>query len=447
MTPQESAWTRRSKAFALLVLAAALLLAGAGNRIVDGFGGLTDPNTLASLSLALSGVPSEAMPVTFLDVDDRAREAWDARTRIPHQALASLISVAAQNGAAAIILDVDLAGEARGEQADPALNALLAGYPADAPALMLARRIVFSSDAESNVAARSSVATPYDDAVRGKSNIFWITTLNDIGRDRSVRRIRLWQSICGTGSAAAYPSALLVAGALFFSPKDDGFSLEQFLAARAAADCAAARPPTAPWPGAASAAVTIPYVIPDRANARALFRIKRNGEETIVLRRIPAAQIVSIDASGARLSGEIDSEPFRGRVVMIGASDAASGDLYNTPLGTMPGVLVIANGVVQTERILNAAAMPAWVRGSVIVLAFVAFAYMVRRLQGVVAALLISAVSFGLLYAIARLFSLADGIAVVAAALTGLALFKLLESLVGLAFSMRTLGWRAILKK
>lgn len=447
MITHESTWTRRGKVLALLVTTAVLLLAGAGHRIVDGFGNLSDPNMLSSVSLALSGVPSQAMPVTLLDVDDRTREVWDARTRIPHQALASLVSLSAEQGAAAILLDVDLAGAESDEQADPRLNALLAGYPADAPSLMLARRIVFSSDVAGNVAARTSIATPYDEAVRGKPNIRWITTLNDIGRDRSVRRIRLWQSICGNDGAAAYPSALLVVGALFFPPRNEDFSLDQFLRERAAADCATSSPPSTPWPGATAVAVTIPYILPDRANARALFRIKSNGKETIVLRRIPASQMVSVDATGARLLGEIDSEPFRGRLVMIGASDAASGDLYNTPLGTMPGVLIIANGLVQTERILNSLVMPAWAQGSVVVLTFVVFAYMVRRFQGIVAGLLISAVAFGFLWVIARLFSLADGIAIVTAALTGLALFKLLESLVGLAFSIRSVGWRAILRK
>lgn len=447
MTQKQSAWRRRGRAGILLVVAAALLLAGAGNRIVDGVGALSDPNRLAALSLAVSGVPSGALPVTLLDVDDRTRDQWQARTRIPHAALASLIAIAAERGASAIILDVDLAGEMPDEPADPGLLALLSRYPADGPALMLARRIVFSPDEASRMTPRTSVETAYDDSVRGKANIHWITTLNDVDNDRSIRRIRLWQSLCSGEGAAVYPSAPLVTAALFFPPARGAFSLQQFLLAQAEAECGGTPAPSLPWPGASAQAAAIPYVIPDRASARALFRITRNGESMVVLRRIPAAQIARVDGSGARPAGEIDSEPFRNRIVLIGASDAASGDLYTTPLGTMPGVLIIANGVVQAERIMNSVAMPGWARGSLIIAAFLACVFLARRLQGAVAGLAIGAMSFALLCLIARLFSLSDGVAVVAAAITGLALFKLLESLSLLAANMRREGWRAVLKK
>lgn len=448
MTQKEGAWRRRGRAVILLTVAAALLLAGAGNRIVDGFGALSNPNTLAAVSLAVSGVPSGALPVTLLDIDDRTRDAWEARTRIPHAALASLIAIASTRGAAAIILDVDLAGEAADEPPDPALFGVLANYPSDGPALMLARRIVFAAGADDRMMARASVATAYDNAVGGKPNIHWITTLNDVGKDRAVRRIRLWQSICGGSEPAAFPSALLVTAAQFVPPRSEAFALDRFLDARARADCEAeSMPPAAPWPGASAPAATIPYLIPDRANARALFRVTRNGREMSVLRRIPAAQLALVDRKGARPAGDIDSEPFRDRLVLIGASDAASGDIYNTPLGTMPGALIIANGVVQTERIMSATAMPGWARGSLIIAAFLGFVFLTRRFQGLVAGLLISAIAFGLLCVIARMFNLADGVAVIAASITGLALFKLLESLAGLASGIRTHGWRAVLKK
>jgi CHASE2 domain-containing sensor protein len=131
---------------------------------------------------------------------------------------------------------------------------------------------------------------------------------------------------------------------------------------------------------------------------------------------------------------------------MIGASDAASGDVYNTPMGSMPGVLIIANSVVQADRILNARPMPPVVRAGTILLALLSFILVARLFQGAVAALVISAISFLLLYATARLFSLGDGIAVLAAAVTGVALFKLLESLLNLALEVPKRGWRAIFK-
>ena len=197
-----------------MVIAAALLLGGIGSRIVDNYKGMADPNTIAAVSLAMSGVPAGALPVTVLDIDDKTREAGSARSKVPHAALARLIGIAAAGGASAIIVDIDLSGDAgTGTRRTLNWHALLAGYPADGPVLMLARRIVFSAGPDGRMEAASSIATPYDGLVRGKANIHWITTLNDIDRDRTVRRIRLWQSVCAKDESAAYPSAPLVAGA------------------------------------------------------------------------------------------------------------------------------------------------------------------------------------------------------------------------------------------
>jgi CHASE2 domain-containing sensor protein len=437
---------RHSKAALVLIAAAVLLLAGIGNRIIDNYQALADANTLAAVSLAVSGVPRNALPVTLVDIDDRTRDAWNARPKIPHAALAILIGIASERGAEAIILDVDLSGDTAEEPPDPQLRALLSAYPADGPMLMLARRIVFSATTDGRMEPTSSLRTPYDAIVHGKPNIQWITTLNDIDRDRSVRRVRLWQSVCAGGDSAAYPSAALMAGAMLLPPPSQAFSLQHFLSERVAGDCENVAAAPAPWPGAQRQAATVPYILPDRADARALFRVVRNGAETLVLRRVTAGQIVSVDGPDARPAGEIDAHPFTDRVVMIGASDAASGDVYNTPMGSMPGVLIIANSVVQADRILNARPMPPVVRAGTILLALLSFILVARLFQGAVAALVISAISFLLLYATARLFSLGDGIAVLAAAVTGVALFKLLESLLNLALEVPKRGWRAIFK-
>lgn len=447
MTPAAPLRRKPSRAAVLLAVAAALLLAGIGGRIVDGYQEIGDPNTLAALSLAVSGVPASALPVTLLDIDDETRELWKARPRIPHAALASLIGIASERGASAVIVDVDLSGDRVDEAPDPQLLSVLAGYPADAPPLLLARRIVFAAGEGGAMVPRTALRTPYDAAVLGKSNIQWITTLNDIDRDRTVRRIRLWQSICGETQDVTYPSATLAAGALLLTSRDKAFSLPDFLAGRAAADCQAAAAPQTPWAAAAFQAATVPFLVPDRAEARALFRVERKGEQTIVLRKVQAGQIVLADDAGARPAGDIDRQPFANRVVLIGASDAGSGDFYNTPLGTMPGVLVIANSVIQAGRILNAAVMPGWLRSGTILIALLGFLYVTRRFHGAVAALIVSVMIFSILFVVARLFSLADGLAVIAAALTGLALFKLLESLLNLALDVPKRGWRAIFKE
>jgi CHASE2 domain-containing sensor protein len=435
------------RALFVLMLTSALLLVGLSESIVDAYGRLGDTNTLAQVSLAVTGVPEKALPVTLLDIDDRTRDAWRARPKVPHAALAKLITIAANSKAALILLDFDLSGDIIDEKPDGTLGAVLTDYPSDAPPLLLARRIVFAVDPSGKVEPTSSISTPYDNLVSGKSNIIWITTLNDIDRDRSVRRVRLWQSICTESVTITYPAAALVAGAVFLSPRGKQIPLESLLADRTAADCRSANPPAPPWPGAHARAATVPFIAPDRSDARPMFFRAPTGENVQLLRRISAGTIVTAGAAGVKATGDIDPHPFVDRVVLIGASDAGNGDFYNTPFGTMSGVMVIANSVMQTNRILNARPMPTWLRSTTILLAFLSFVAISRRFQGSFATLLISLLSFLLLLIVARLFSLTDGVAVIAATVTCMALAKLLESFLNLALDVPTRGWRAILKR
>ena len=206
----------RGRALSLVIMALTSLamLTGVGQRLVDYHGNLGDAEHLAALSLLMSGIPDEARPVTFLDVDNASRRAWKADGATPHGALAALAEMAAANGASAILVDFNLAPNGAGQPADEAMARFLAAYPGSAPDLMLVREIRFPHDGATEAGLATAVVTAYDGFAAGKANIHWVTTLNDIGRDRAVRHIRLHQSVCDGAGGVAYPSAALVAAAI-----------------------------------------------------------------------------------------------------------------------------------------------------------------------------------------------------------------------------------------
>ncbi len=414
-------------------LAALILLGGFGQRIIEVFESLNDADRLAALSLVMGGVPEDALPVTLLDVDDATRAAWGAGPVTPRAALAVLIGEARRNGAAAILVDFDLTSEIAGAPPDAALAALLQSYPADAPALLLVRKIGFTRDSDSIRAAEAS-PTPYDGAVAGKANIHWIATLNDISADRAVRKIRLWQSVCDGAAGTAYPSAALAAAALLFSSARHGEDLASFLAARVAVECGQANLPPAAWPPAAEQAAAIPYVITGNSRAPFLFR------------RIGAGQLVTYENGVAAKAGEIDRDPFAGRVVLLGATHSASGDFYETPLGTMPGVIILANSIVQAKAIVETPPVPAWMRNALAMALFLLFAFVARSFYGAPAVVLIGLIALAALFAISRIFGFAAGVNVIAVAVPGFALFKLVDSIVHIAMGWPKHGWRALLK-
>lgn len=428
----------------ILVVSAVLLLAGVGQRVIEAYDRFKKADYITAVSLVMTGVPDNALPVTLLDVDDKTRAAWGTPRITPHSALARLIQESARLKAAMIVSDFDLSPDRPDDPGDPELIATLAGYPADAPTLLLARKISFTRGENEEFVAQDTASTPYDAATAGKPNIRWITTLNDIAGDRQVRRVRMWQTVCKDAGGVALPSAGLVAAALLYPNDPRAADLEAFLKSRADSDCRKVPEVALPWPKFVGQAATVPYVIPDRTDTRSLFRIQRDGRETVVLRRISAGQIVTYDGSAARLAGEMDKDPIEGRVVMIGATHADTSDFYNTPLGTMPGVLIIANSIVQAKSISDTVPMSPWLSNIFALALFLIYAAIVRKLEPSLAVTAIGVVSVIGLFIISRLFSFYDGVNVVAVAIPGFMLFKLIDSLAHIILNIPSRGWRAI---
>ena len=82
---------------------------------------------------------SKGLGYTFLDMDQASFDAWGEPFHVPRDQLAKLIRYAADGGARAIVVDVDLSRAGTDAAADQALSDLIAGYPSQAPDLILLR--------------------------------------------------------------------------------------------------------------------------------------------------------------------------------------------------------------------------------------------------------------------------------------------------------------------
>lgn len=436
----------RGVTFVILAVAGILMLAGAGKSVLSTYDNLAKADRLVAVSLIMSGLPENPLPVTFIDVDDDTRLAWNANGETPHDALAGLVRLAADKGSTAILLDFDLSADRRDSPADKALTDVLANYPATAPLLMLVRRITFIRAGGAAITS-GDVSTPYDEAVKGKPNILWVSALNQAGADRSVRHVLLWQSVCDGASGVAFPSPALAVAARLRQGEAAAASLGEFLAARAASECggssAAAQ---AAWPKAADAKVVLPYVFADNTETRSLFRIRSGGKDTVVLRRISAGKLVSYNGPAPKVADAVDADPFEGRVVVIGASYTGSGDMHTTPLGTMPGSIVIANSLVQARTLTESEAASPWLRNVLSLILFLIFALLARKLVPVAALTLIFGLSLLSLFVLSRSLGFASAIDVVAVGLSGFAMFKFVDMIAQLLLLVPAKGWKVLLK-
>lgn len=432
---------KRARTLVITLIAAVVMLSGFGKTIIDTHDSFAKTDRLAAVSLLLAGAPRDPPPVTLLDVDDKSRLDWKAQGSTPHAALAGLIRIARESGARGILLDFDLSRDVPGTPGDPVLLEELRDYPASAPLLMLVRRVGFTG-----TKATLAAATPYDDAASGKPNIVWVTTLNDAGSDRSVRKIRMWQVICNGAEGVALPSVALVTAARLLDGGRNAGALDGFLAGRVAQECAKTPAAKAAWPPMQSSSAQVPFVFGNDAGSPALLRVSVDGRPTVVLRRVRASLLVSLDAGHIRPMGEIDRDPFEGRVAVIGGSYADSRDLYRTTLGTMPGALILANSIVQARSITETVPASPWIRNLMAFELFLIFAVLARYFVPLVALVSIGFLSVAALAMMSRAFGFESAFDALAIAITGFALFKLTDALATTLLDVPKRGWRAIMK-
>jgi CHASE2 domain-containing sensor protein len=97
---------------------------------------------------------------------------------------------------------------------------------------------------------------------------------------------------------------------------------------------------------------TIPWRLANRDDVRPLVPW-RDGIAAPILETVPA---------GAVAEGRADTSALRDRVVVIGGSFADARDLYATPLGEMPGAIVLVNSIESLIQYGQLSPAPGWLR-------------------------------------------------------------------------------------
>ena len=196
---------RRRFAFALVGLCVALFTVFAGGKeLKDVFENMTSADQLTKFSTAFAGPLERALPVTVIAVDEETRRAWGDGPVTPRAPLAVLIRLAREAKARAILVDIDFTSDGLADAANAGLLGELAQYPPDAPLLMLVRVLN----------AGASDKTPYDEAVAGLPNVVWTIAEPELDKDRVVRKIRLWDTVCNGAMGNAYAAAPLQLAAM-----------------------------------------------------------------------------------------------------------------------------------------------------------------------------------------------------------------------------------------
>jgi CHASE2 domain-containing sensor protein len=303
-----------------------------------------------------SGVSPHAYggaPFLFLDIGEAAHRSWGEPAQIPRDRLRQLVEFGVEGGAAVVLVDVDLSRPGSG---DAELRSYLERFATeDAPATHVVLARTFREPWPPDRGGYREERTGFlDPVVAAAPRLHWASTLFIRDSDRIIRRFRNFEPTCTHGEPGVVPAMQLLATALLLEGREGARQLEEAIRARRPPDCGGlrARSPARP---ASDAEIelggTNVVLAADGLSNRILYSlawseadrrvapipdIPFQGRRVPLLTRIPAQLVTD---SRQPLATGIAA----GRIVVIGATHLESGDAHLTPLGEMPGPLIVTN--------------------------------------------------------------------------------------------------------
>jgi hypothetical protein len=318
-----------------------------------------------------------AIAYTLLDIDEETYQAWDEPLITPRDKLLKLINYASKGGPKIIIIDIDLSrrfGEYDGELSDFIYNYGKSTEENDqylfhvSPIILVrAFKNLQNQKGRSFTQQRASFL---DAAVKDNQLVFWGSSLFEIDSDQIIRKWRLFEYSCLNGEIDLIPSIqLLSLGVLsgdntFLNKFRTQFSKDTFI------DCD-------------TDSVMIENVLnignidvggksfsmnPKTINRRVFFEIPWILKEGEHRPQIPHKEsylpLLSVRSAYkiTEATRSIDSNWLNDQVVVIGASYLDSRDIHQTPIGAMPGTMVLINALHSMISYGVASTPPLWVK-------------------------------------------------------------------------------------
>ena len=273
---------------------------------------------------------------TFLDIDQRTFRKWGEPFHVPRGKLLDLIRFAAEGGARQIIVDVDLSAPGTVPRDDARLLAYLKRYEADAPPLFLmrVRRPPLPEESRAAATFKPTIADGIE-----KRNIFWAhPNFKMDSSDKKVRRWRLYVTGCLGQKPLVLPAVQLLSASI---GGDNNVSSELYRALEKLnpKSCASA---------SEEKIKSNEYIKFGNTNIK-LGGISERIIYTMGWNKGDGTHASDLDIIPARVvtesEGPIANDSVSGRIVVIGASFAESHDIHDTPLGQMPGAMIILNAI------------------------------------------------------------------------------------------------------
>jgi hypothetical protein len=298
----------------------------------------------------------QAPQLAWINIDDAAETRWGFQGTTPRDKLADLIAFAVRGQPKVVFVDIDLTDPVPGlERENAVLARYLQGLPHECsgtcPPVVLARMTGPSNYYYAGRGRALQTLPSFVDAPLGTSparpwapgNLRWGTINTDRDPDMVERHWRLWENSCtAPGSAVVTPSAMLLTAAIAGGTKleDVEGDLQRNALTCVPKDKRASPPLPEPGPTHLQIGKGAIYLAEDDISRRIVYRIPWSRENPSATRLdviLPADEITS--------NAHADPSILYRKVVVIGTSCEKCDDRHNTPIGEMPGSLVMINAI------------------------------------------------------------------------------------------------------
>ena len=321
-----------------------------------------------------------SIPLGWVDIDDKTYEQWQAPLYIPRDRLAQLMCFVLRSDPKMLLIDVDLAARGHGKEFDRPVINLIKEYnnhcnekpllsDPDCPPIIFAASLR-RSDTDQVIQRKSHI----DELVDQSGHLFWASPSFDRDTDGMTRRWRLWDAVCRDDQPVALPSFQLLAANLLTNDTERAYQNLSCLNSFLPKTCT--RVPDHKFKISCDfllwskkigkedqrmeltldgMARRIRYTVPWKAN------IDRIGgsptmipgvmtyeyQERPLISWMPAYAVPANPNHKCLFADNSlqHSNALNNRAVFIGGSFGEGRDSHNTPLGEMPGVLIIINAL------------------------------------------------------------------------------------------------------